>query len=1424
MTNISQRNEERKDRFYLETLALPGEIQSMVVGRFFDRNIESLILAKSTFLSVFHNNDLEDSFDFVDHICVYQEIYCLCVSVQPHCLDCLFVLSIGGEWLLLQWNKTRFFPLASGSLLKAIQPLMKTPEQRRFRLDPTFQWAVSVVPITDNSPRFFTRPTPILGSEYTSGATKPIIRISFRALIVVDETVFVGVKYDGPDANFLQVIKDNWSVTLQHFPKKFGFFDPDNKNGYKEENINTTIRNGLETEWKALFTVDQVKKNICIAKADTFLFFENDKDRPNFNELKKKKKVRHLVFTTSMRLEPFPIKKNPYIMPSFPYSEPLGRERDGEVAGPGLSTTENRGRIQLPKYVPQIRSLTKIKHGTKRSDAQQIPTNSQQEQDDSNLSCATGIALVDAPAGLSALSLLFNFELHRISLHSFVIAALPPSISRIMPVIDENRVIKTLKGENIQLMNRVSSGDVNIVKSAFAKANDFLNQYYSDNATTDNENVINYPSTETSNYFKSIPNNTISLVQNAASNDSFQHHSNALQETITKLHKHIIQQQYLNNTFIITFPNHSLHKQHQQIQDYEEYRSDDDSQYSSSTSIHSSENSDQIRLTLNGEQLDNQDSHILNRIILNVRKEAKGNETIPNFHPFLVFTSLNVILFTSHLTTLKFNYPTPFTQPPMCVLYVAGLDQDSNQQSEQTPNSALDQEQKKLRRHNEQNDTKSSDNLFIASGRALIIVCNGKVDYHYYPFRWFNELVMTNGANWYFSSRSQQHMKHLSIQSESQIDEETSSSQFTNSSSSSNDINKRCLNIGVQMLFVISASNSSMIVDLNSGSFYDFPGQESQLRQLGEGNPEDFQYNPMCVNSMVHIPYYSFSPYHSVEDRFVLGVGNGRTGALHRIGLGHKLQMITQGKLFSELPTLFTTRSYSGAALHSLVLVQEEKIAEYKQKQQQHDLNSKNQREFQQQSQSFQQPYTSSVFLGENLYRTYTSTLFAVHEDVLEPIDSKEICIDLRTKTLALAGAHGALVQVTTQEVLIIPTVRFFSQQINQQQEDQIQQQNNQLLNSSISSQDENKKQNINYNQFEIKSEFTGYQYNQTISWKKPTLLTEQQCHYRISNLETRIKTQSLSPNHDESINKSISTAQSLMFEHACITDNMIAVSYKCIVFVLIWNPSIPRIAYSEQDSSQTTGGKTQVKQHGASVHTVSTLCFPSTVNSLSASTICTRSFLIVGCESPPAVFLFRLDAVQVAQQTEVSRMQLWNEGEKRLQKLKYQLTHPTVQRPNADLVIQNGLRNQVNDCNMNDRPTIRIGEGNDCQILCSDSDIDLPLGLVRQRSTLKPIRFIEVQSGSHQFVEVKYSLKATMTQLFDLYPYDRPQQLLLTTFGGKVRIFSEQELKANDLNPFIDKSPLDKADESQTPILGQEYDKRRNYLNNDGAVLMVTG
>ncbi|KAA6376508.1 MAG: hypothetical protein EZS28_027963, partial [Streblomastix strix] len=80
----NERGPQKRDCYYLETLGLPGEIQSMVIGRFFDKNIETVVLAKWSFISIFHFNDKTDSFHFVDHISVYKEIYCLCVSTQPH--------------------------------------------------------------------------------------------------------------------------------------------------------------------------------------------------------------------------------------------------------------------------------------------------------------------------------------------------------------------------------------------------------------------------------------------------------------------------------------------------------------------------------------------------------------------------------------------------------------------------------------------------------------------------------------------------------------------------------------------------------------------------------------------------------------------------------------------------------------------------------------------------------------------------------------------------------------------------------------------------------------------------------------------------------------------------------------------------------------------------------------------------------------------------------------------------------------------------------------------------------------------------------------------------------------------------------------------------------------------------------------------
>ncbi|KAA6400614.1 MAG: hypothetical protein EZS28_003855 [Streblomastix strix] len=1125
MTEYSKGEEERKDVFYLETLSMSGQIQSIVIGRFFDRKIETIILAKSTFLSIFHNNDEEDSFEFVDHICVYKEVYCLCTSVQPHSLDCLFVLSIGGEWLLLQWDNSRFFPLATGSLLKAIQPLMKTPEQRRFRIDPTFQWAVSVVPITDNSPRFFTRPSPKQDQKHIPGQNKPIVRISFRALIVADETVFVGVKYDGPDANILSVIKDNWSSALKQFPRKFGFFGPNNKQGYKQENMNAILRNGLENEWKILQTIEQNKKNLCIANADTFIFLEDDDDQPKYIQQRDQQKkhphskkntislfqsinrVRHLVFTTSMRLEPFPIKKKPFIMSSFQFTTPLNREKDGEVAGPGLSEIERRGRIQLPEYVSSTSQKLEIQQLPINSEMKTTPEISTSETENQNQSCSTAIALVDTPSGLALLSLLFDFEHKNVSLHSFAIAAIPPQASRIMPVLDENRAMKTLKGEDINLLNRVRSADVNILKG---------------------------------------------------------------------------------------------------------------------------------------------------------------------------------------------------------------------------------------------------------------------VERQNYPFKWFNELAITNGANWYQTKQPNQQQQPLSDNSE--IDLLSNNSLLSDETNSKNDINNSQLKIGTQMLFVISASNSSMIVDMNTGTFYDFPGQQADQKDVGEGQPEDFQMNPTNVSQVCPIPNYSYSPYHQMEDKFILGVGNGRTGALHSIGIGHRLQTIMQGKWYEkDLPALFTTKAYSGAKMHSLLLVEEEQIVDINNQLEKIKVKKQSKSESHIKQQTLY-PYKKAQVLsvGNNIYTSYSSSIFELHEDVVEPIDSFIVGIDTTKKTLALGPAQGAFIQVTTSEIRVIPTLNYFACPVYQtkssSQQQQLQQKNSTSLVKSVS-QDE--------------QQFAGI---------------ATQIDYEIR----------------------------VVFECACITDNLIALSYKCIVFVLIWNPSKPRIPTSKTIQNQSTKYQSsKILQLSAFVYPIATLCFPSPVKSLNAQTICTRSFLVVGCDQPPAVFLLRLDTLQVAKDSEDKRRQLWKDGEQLLKKLKYQLTYPPVQRPNHSLVIQNGVK-ELN--NQDDKHQIHIGEQNQSSILITENISVTEHRKDKDTIINKQYRFVEVMSGSHQFVEVQYTQNAIMTRILDLFPYDKPEQILLTTFNRQCRLFTQEEIDANDR-----KSLYGEQTNSQTSLIIQSSEKqilltKKTYERNEGAVLMIAG
>jgi hypothetical protein len=47
------------------------------------------------------------------------------------------------------------------------------------------------------------------------------------------------------------------------------------------------------------------------------------------------------------------------------------------------------------------------------------------------------------------------------------------------------------------------------------------------------------------------------------------------------------------------------------------------------------------------------------------------------------------------------------------------------------------------------------------------------------------------------------------------------------------------------------------------------------------------------------------------------------------------------------------------------------------------------------------------------------------------------------------------------------------------------------------------------------------------------------------------------------------------------------------------------------------------------------------------------------------------------------------------------------------------------------------------------------------------------------------------MTRLLDLYPYDRPSQILLTTFDHQLRIYSKEEIEEGESNHLIGYSPF---------------------------------
>ncbi|KAK2958500.1 hypothetical protein BLNAU_6534 [Blattamonas nauphoetae] len=75
---------------------------------------------KRTILTVFNYEESNDSFIFYEHIPTYRPLVQIITSPQPHSLDCLFLIDARGEWMLTQWHRQKFFPIASGSIVSAL--------------------------------------------------------------------------------------------------------------------------------------------------------------------------------------------------------------------------------------------------------------------------------------------------------------------------------------------------------------------------------------------------------------------------------------------------------------------------------------------------------------------------------------------------------------------------------------------------------------------------------------------------------------------------------------------------------------------------------------------------------------------------------------------------------------------------------------------------------------------------------------------------------------------------------------------------------------------------------------------------------------------------------------------------------------------------------------------------------------------------------------------------------------------------------------------------------------------------------------------------------------------------------------------------------------------------------------------------------
>ncbi|KAK2961946.1 hypothetical protein BLNAU_3002 [Blattamonas nauphoetae] len=419
----------------------------MTYGHFRSRTSDDLILSSLTSLSLY-SYSVESKMYLPRYKCnTWKEIHTLTVAPQRNTTDCVLVLSVHGEWLLLQWNSTQFFAMASGSLQQAISGFVPTPTEHRFFLKPSFGELLFPIQISPDSPEWFERSTwnycrtgdendQVSSTTTTpsntpsfSGAPVPIV--SVRALLVVDDTIFVGISFDGPPASVLEEISKNQNEPLSTTPKLVG-----STNRF-------VIKNGLEDVWNVRQPrVDRESGDSAqattICEAKTFVFLENkpDEDSTQTDQNSEQDFVIPSVYSIINRVRHVLIQQA-LQSPKFPKSSSdVDETQTPHVQGEDL--------VGMGDESPLLEAPTV-----------------------SRMDTCSAFVLCDTAASVALVQVVFDFSRQRLWIWRSSYVSLSPSSSRLLKV-EETQLRRHLRGASLITIGEIDCKTADIHKTVLS--------------------------------------------------------------------------------------------------------------------------------------------------------------------------------------------------------------------------------------------------------------------------------------------------------------------------------------------------------------------------------------------------------------------------------------------------------------------------------------------------------------------------------------------------------------------------------------------------------------------------------------------------------------------------------------------------------------------------------------------------------------------------------------------------------------------------------------------------------------------------------------------------------------------------------------------------------------------------------------------